>query len=151
MPGKPDLGLIAVEAISEVLTEVTRERNELRAEVERHKRENVGLLADLDESDAENERLRQQHANDMHTIDVGSRANAALEIEIEQLRAENRGLSETIAEWQEIHGTFAPNPEVERLKTDPYKAGYIDGHHDAHARRDESYRDCPRCSFRPKE
>jgi hypothetical protein len=36
--------------------------------------------------------------------------------------------------------------ENERLKADPYKAGYIDGHHDAHARRNEAYRDCPRCS-----
>jgi FtsZ-binding cell division protein ZapB len=39
-----------------------------------------------------------------------------LRAEVARLTAENRGLSETIAEWQEIHGTFAPNPEVERLK-----------------------------------
>jgi hypothetical protein len=47
-------------------------------------------------------------------------------------------LAESEAEndqWQKkLAETWA---EVERLKTDPYKAGYIDGQHDAHARRDE--------------
>jgi hypothetical protein len=36
--------------------------------------------------------------------------------------------------------------EIEQLKTDPYRAGYIDGSHDAHARRGESFSKCPRCS-----
>jgi hypothetical protein len=45
------------------------------------------LVRQIDELRAEVERLRQQHENDMHTIDVGSRANAALEIRVEQLRA----------------------------------------------------------------
>jgi hypothetical protein len=52
----------------------------------------------------------------------------------------------------EVTNMFVPErdellAEIERLKTDPYKAGYIDGHHDAHAKRDEAYRDCPRCSW----
>jgi ACT domain-containing protein len=35
----------------------------------------------------ENERLIQQHDNDMHTIEVGSHANAELHVENERLRA----------------------------------------------------------------
>jgi hypothetical protein len=56
-------------------------------------------------------------------LDLAKSIRAAEELRIDELRAEN-----------------------ERLKADPYKAGYIDGHHAAHARRNESYRDCPRCS-----
>ena len=45
-----------------------------------------------------------------------------LHAEVERLRAENRGLRETITEWQEIHGTFtgdihaACQAEIERLR-----------------------------------
>jgi ACT domain-containing protein len=42
----------------------------------------------------ENERLIQQHDNDMHTIEVGSHANAELHVENERLRA---ALQEVVA------------------------------------------------------
>ena len=64
---------------------LTRENESLRAEIERIKLQTD--WAEIDALRAENERLKAQHANDLHTIDVGSKANAALEIEIERLRA----------------------------------------------------------------
>lgn len=47
--------------------------------------------SELDALRAENKQLKAQHANDLHTIDVGSKANAALEIENEHLRAALEG------------------------------------------------------------
>jgi hypothetical protein len=50
------------------------------------------------------------------------RALSLYEKEINELRAENAQLRETIAEWQEIHGTFtgdvhaACQAEIERLR-----------------------------------
>ena len=51
---------------------------------------------------AENKQLKAQHANDLHTIDVGSKANAALEIENENVRAaleKWRPIIERASDW----------------------------------------------------
>jgi uncharacterized coiled-coil DUF342 family protein len=63
--------------------------------------------------------------------------NAELRAEVERLKAENRGLIETISEWQEIHGTFAPNPEIERLRL-----ALVKHHLPRHA---SKYPDCGTC------
>lgn len=57
---------------------------------------------------AEVEQLRQQHNNDMHTIETGSRANAGLEIENTRLRNEQ-------ATWEHTNQWQAS--EIERLRT----------------------------------
>ena len=65
---------------------------------------------------AENERLKAQHANDLHTIDVGSKANAALEIENERLNAEREEdvaiqggyqMEQLVAENERLHEDIA--------------------------------------------
>lgn len=108
---------------------IGKEIVKLRAEVEQLKRA-LALVSKAGRADNdENERLqgeaslladalaRQQTEVDrLRGIawEHGNRADGA-EAEVERLRAENRGLTETIEEWQEIHGTFVANPEVERL------------------------------------
>jgi RyR domain len=40
---------------------------------------------------------------------------------VRELEHENRGLTETIQEWQQIHGTFVANPELEVLRAENAK------------------------------
>lgn len=101
--------------------QLKRENNELRAEIARLRdslvSEPVRYPGELGVLRAEVERL-----GDALAVSEGQTADA------EEL-------------WSECRR------EVERLKADPYKAGYIDGDHAAHAQRNVSYRDCPRCSW----
>jgi len=65
--------------------------------------------------------LRHDDPDGMYSISM-QRVMEQLIRERDQLRAENEGLRETIAEWQEIHGVFtgdvhaACQAEIERLK-----------------------------------
>lgn len=87
---------------------------ELRADVERllhHRTEDARLLG---AAQAEAERLKTRL---IELTNEGWYSQVQrLEGEIERLEKENRGLTETIEEWQAIHGTFVANPELERLK-----------------------------------
>jgi hypothetical protein len=79
-----------------------------------------------------------------HQASGASRPQAMVtNFDIDKLRAEIERL--TLADRQWADHVRRLSEDNERLKADPYQAGYIDGHHDAHARRGESYRDCPRC------
>lgn len=108
-----------VERLTGFVAEMQPELGKLKTENERlvmqHENLSRECLGQYELMSAEVERLREERDN---AIDAEKIALREIGAEVERLRADNRGLSETIGEWQEIHGTFVANPEVERLRAD---------------------------------
>jgi len=94
----------------EVCKAIIAERNELRAEVERLRQvyeHDMTLAAAEGQADYEEcRRLKAEVARLKSAVTDLGVLHITAHAEVERLKAENRGLVETIGEWQEIHGTF---------------------------------------------
>ncbi len=96
--------------INESYLKVCGERNELRAEVERLRSWSKAAQEAFERGHRLEDEIERLRAEAQTQYGRGwDMAWEAGQKELERLRAEVRGLTETIEDWQQTHGTFTAN------------------------------------------